>query len=34
VSDISFAAKHSNKKLHLHIGFARGSRFLDEMGSV
>ena len=33
VNDVSFAAKASNRKeLHLHIGFARGSRFPDETG--
>jgi len=33
VNDISFAAEESSQKeLHLHIGFARGSRFPDETG--
>ena len=33
VNDVSFAAEASNRKeLHLHIGFARGSRFPDETG--
>lgn len=33
VNDISFAAEGSkNKELHLHLGFARGSRFPDETG--
>jgi transposase len=35
VNDISFAAeKSSQKELHLHIGFARGSRFQDETGAA
>lgn len=33
VNDVSFAAEESNQKeLHLHIGFARGSRFPDDAG--
>jgi len=35
VNDVSFAAGESNRKeLHLHIGFARGSRFPDETGAA
>lgn len=35
VNDISFTVEESSqKKLHLHIGFARGSRFPDETGAA
>lgn len=35
VNDISFAANESSRReLHLHIGFARGSRFPDETGEA
>lgn len=35
VNDISFAADASSRKeLHLHIGFARGSRFPDKTGAA
>jgi len=35
VNDISFSADESTRKeLHLHIGFARGSRFQDETGAA
>ncbi len=35
VNDISFSAdKSTRKELHLHIGFARGSRFPDETGAA
>ena len=35
VNDITFAAEESSQKeLHLHIGFARGSRFPDETGAA
>lgn len=35
VNDVSFAADNTaHKELHLHIGFARGSRFPDETGAA